>query len=97
MLRDITAASSPSARNHFAPGFTPTSRNSVARGTPVHWLLLVRPSMIWGGRAGRGPREAAAPFPEHARKQSREIAGKRCSAAGAKTLGRPATPRLRGL
>ena len=56
MLRDITAASSPSARNHLAPGLTPTSRNSSARGTPLHSLVLVRPSMSCGERFGRMPR-----------------------------------------
>ena len=53
MLRAITAASSPSARNHVAPPFTPTSRNRVDRSTPVHSLVLVRPSMNCGDRSGR--------------------------------------------
>jgi hypothetical protein len=44
-LRVITAASDPSASSHFAFGETPTSRSSVARRTPVHSLVLVRPSV----------------------------------------------------
>src|SRR5206468_3537070 len=44
MLRVITAASCPSARNHVAFGLAPTSRNSVASGTPVHSLVLVMPA-----------------------------------------------------
>ena len=45
MLRVITAASMPSASNHLAFGETPASRSSVASGTPVHSLVLVRPSI----------------------------------------------------
>jgi hypothetical protein len=49
MLWAMTAASMPSARNHLAAGFAPASRRMVASGTPVHSLVLVRPSRTWGG------------------------------------------------
>ena len=48
MLRASTAASCDSARNHVALGDAPASRSSVASGTPVHSLVLVRPSSICG-------------------------------------------------
>jgi hypothetical protein len=38
MLRVITAASWPSARNQVASGLTPTSLNRVDSDTPVHSL-----------------------------------------------------------
>ena len=48
MLRVITAASDPSARNQVAFGDAPASRISVASGTPVHSLVLVSPSICCG-------------------------------------------------
>src|SRR5438034_9804814 len=58
MLRDITAASSPSARNHLAPGLTPTSRNSSARGTPLHSLRSEE------RRVGKECRSRSVPYQE---------------------------------
>ena len=54
MLRVITAASIPSASNHLAFGDAPTSRSSVASRTPVHSLVLVRPSVCCGDRSAVG-------------------------------------------
>ena len=48
MLRAITAASCPSARNQRASGLTPTSRNKIDSGTPVQLLVLVSPSTCCG-------------------------------------------------
>src|SRR5438876_744769 len=53
MLLVITAASSPSARNHLAPGFTPASRNKVARGTPVQALVGWPGALVGSGGAAR--------------------------------------------
>ena len=54
--RVITAASIASARNQVASGRAPTSRNRSLSGTPVHSLVLVRPSISWGLRFGKRPR-----------------------------------------
>ena len=43
MLRLRLTASAPSARIHAPPGLIPTSRKTVASGTPVHSALLVQP------------------------------------------------------
>jgi hypothetical protein len=48
MLRDITAASESSAKNHVAFGFTPTSLSNVESITPVHSLWLFKPQISWG-------------------------------------------------
>src|SRR5262249_61112766 len=42
-LRVIAAASAPSARIHFASGFTPTSSKIVESGTPVHSQQEISP------------------------------------------------------
>ena len=46
--RFIIAASPPSAITQLAPGRTPTSRSSVATGTPVHSLVDSSPSICCG-------------------------------------------------
>jgi len=56
MLRDNTAASPPSARNHVAFVLSPASRKRSESGTPVHSVLLVRPSTCCGVMPGAGAR-----------------------------------------
>ena len=63
----------PSARNQVAFGEAPTSLNSVASGTPVHSLVLVRPAS-WPGvrlRTG-GARQVAGALEEVDARHRRE-------------------------
>src|SRR5436189_6389470 len=64
ILRVITEASEPSARNQVAFLLTPTSRNKVDNITPVHSLWLVSPQISWGVISSF----PLLKFPEHSRK-----------------------------
>ena len=90
MLRVSSAASCPSARNHFACGRTPTSRKSVASATPVHSLVLVRPATCCGVSSAEPVRPPK--FPEHSRKWTRLTAGNRLRSASVNTIGRSTIP-----
>ena len=57
MLRPMTAASDPSARNQVASACAPTSSNSVESATPDHSLVLRRPSIDCGVFSGFGEGE----------------------------------------
>ena len=69
-LRDMTAASAPSARIQVAAGSAPTSFRMVLTGTPTHSLVLSSPSSAWGliSTGMRSRLYAPPPFPEHSRK-----------------------------
>ena len=68
MLRSCLLASAPSASTHAAPAWTPHSRSSVATGTPVHSLQLVRPWIRCTSDSVEPPRHSPPLLPEHSRK-----------------------------
>ena len=67
----------------MAPACAPTSRSTVDSRTPVHSVWLVSPHTICG-RVSGPPRRR---FPEHSRKQMRDVAGKRFRSSRVKTVG----------
>src|SRR2546427_168405 len=95
ILRVIAAASLPSASIQVASSLRPTSRNTVARATPVHSLVLVNPCVCWAV-CPRASRHSPALLPAHSMKASRETAGKRFRSSMGKGLGRRHSHQRRG-
>ena len=97
MLRDILAESAPSAKNQVACRCTPTSRRTVASGTPVHSPLHVSPSTTCAVMCGVGARKAARPLPEHSRKWMRDTLGNRFRSSSVNVIGRSTSPWITSL
>src|SRR5690606_3335125 len=76
ILRVMAEASPPSASNHFAPGFKPTSFRMVDKGMPTHSEVEVKPWVPCTVFI-LGSTHSVRPFPEHSMNIMRETKGKR--------------------